>query len=91
MTEVGSVYGNALYTLARDEKLAPAILEELGTLEESFRQTPAYLRLLSAPTLSKEERCRILDDGFRGRVQPYLLNFMKILTCLPVVMGSVRT
>ena len=80
MTEVGTVYGNALYTLARDEKLAPAVLEELGILEQSFRQTPEYLRLLSAPTLSKEERCRILDDSFRGRVQPYLLNFMKILT-----------
>ena len=39
-----------------------------------------FLRLLSTPNLSKEERCRILDDSFRGNVHPYLLNFLKILT-----------
>lgn len=80
MTEVGNVYGNALYTLARDEHIAPAILEELTALEQSFRQEPEFLHLLSVPTLSKEERCTILDNSFRGKVQPYLLNFMKILT-----------
>ena len=26
------------------------------------------------------ERCQILDDSFRGKVHPYVLNFLKILT-----------
>ena len=38
------------------------------------------MRLLSAPNLTKDERCRILDDSFRGKINPYVLNFMKILT-----------
>ena len=80
MTDVGSVYGSALYTLARDESLAASVLEELTVLEQSFRQEPGFLRLLSTPALSKDERCRILDDSFRGKVQPYVLNFLKILT-----------
>lgn len=80
MTEVGSVYGEALYELALSEGLRKAILDELQPLEQSFRQEPAFIRLLCSPNLSKQERCQILDDCFRGKVQPYLLNFMKILT-----------
>ena len=80
MTDVGSVYGSALYTLAREEDLSASVLEELTALEQSFRQEPGFLKLLSSPALSKDERCKILDDSFRGKLQPYVLNFMKILT-----------
>ncbi len=80
MTQIGSVYGEALYTLALEEQLTKRILEELSVLDRSFRQEPDFIRLLSSPNLSKEERCRILDDSFRGKVHEYVLNFLKILT-----------
>ena len=80
MTQVGSVYGEALYTLALEENLSAAILEELSALEQAFRTEPEFIRLLSTPNLSVQERCQILDDSFRGKVQPYVLNFLKILT-----------
>lgn len=80
MTQIGSVYGQALYSLACDEDLSGQILNELFALQQSFSQEPDFLRLLSAPNLSKQERCQILDDSFRGKVQPYVLNFLKILT-----------
>ena len=80
MTAQANVYGQALYTLAKDENCDRQILEELSTLDGSFSEAPDYLRLLSAPNLPKEERCRILDTAFRGKVHPYVLNFLKILT-----------
>ena len=80
MTEVGTVYGEALYDLARTEGLSEGIFGDLTVLRESFRQEPDFLRLLGAPNLSKQERCQILDDCFRGKVAPYTLNFLKILT-----------
>ena len=49
-------------------------------MEQSFRKEPDFIRLLSAPNISKQERCQILEDSFRGKVQPYVLNFLKILT-----------
>ena len=79
MTEVGSVYGQALYDLAKEASLTHVILQQLSALNESFRQEPDFLRLLAAPNLTKEERCRIIDDSFRGKIEPYLLNFLKIL------------
>ena len=80
MTQVGSVYGEALYDLARSENLDETILKELDVLAKSFDAEPDFIKLLGTPSLSKEERCRILDDSFRGKVQPYVLNFLKILT-----------
>ena len=80
MTQIGAVYGQALYALAREEKAADKILAEMKALQESFAQEPGFSRLLSAPNLSKEERCRIIDDSFRGKLHPYVLNFLKILT-----------
>ena len=80
MTQAGSVYGEALYTLALEEGLTGSILAELKVLQESFLETPDFIRLLSSPTLPKQERCQILDNSFRDRLQPYVLNFLKILT-----------
>ena len=79
MTGVGSVYGEALYTLAREEGLSEAILQQLKTLDSCFAAEPDFIRLLDAPNLPKAERCRILDDSFRGKVHAYVLNFLKIL------------
>ena len=80
MTEVGNVYGESLYELAKEENATKLIGQQLAVLQASFRQEPDFIRLLSSPNLTKAERCQILDDSFRGKVHPYLLNFMKILT-----------
>lgn len=80
MTQVASVYAQALYSLAKEEGSSADILEQLKALNESFHTEPDYLRLLAAPNLPKDERCAILDEGFRGKVHPHVLNFMKILT-----------
>ena len=80
MSQIGNVYGQALYGLAKEENLSDEILRQLAVLEQSFAQEPQFLRLLSAPNVAVEERCRILDDCFRDKVQVYVLNFLKILT-----------
>lgn len=79
MTEAASVYGEALYALAKDENKDAMMLEQLKALDESFAAEPDFLRLLSAPNLSKIERKEILDACFKGKAEPYLLNFLKIL------------
>ena len=80
MNQVGSVYGEALYGLCKEENLADTVLQELTALQESFGENPDFLRLLSSPNVAVQERCQILDNCFRGKVQPYVLNFLKILT-----------
>ena len=73
-------YGQALYTLAKEENVEKQILTQMDMLNQAFDREPAFLRLLGAPNLPKAERCAILDDSFRDQVHIYLLNFLKILT-----------
>lgn len=86
MTQTAQTYGESLYELARDEQLSSELLEQLQMAAELFRENPEYAKLLSTPSLSKAERCAILDESFRDRIHPYLLNFMKIL----VENGTIR-
>ena len=80
MTQIGSVYGEALYELALSENVTEEVKGQMQILDESFQAEPDFLRLLCSPNLSKQERCQILDNSFRGKLHLYLLNFLKILT-----------
>ena len=80
MTQVGINYGQALYDLAAEEALTEQVMQQLTALQDAFDREPEFVRLLASHSLSKEERCSILDNSFRGKLQPYVLNFLKILT-----------
>ena len=86
MTQVGTVYGQALYALAQEEHLGEEILHQLSVLQECFASEPEYVQLLSCVTLSKPERCQLLDESLSQGIHPYLLNFLKIL----VEKGKIR-
>lgn len=79
-TEVQREYGGALWLLASDEGCADAILEDVRALQRLLADEPAYLRLICAPNILLEDRLRLLDEAFRGKVHTYVLNFMKLLT-----------
>ena len=79
MTQVEQAYAQGLYALAQEENLTDELLQQLTVLEKTVGQDQQYLSLLSTPALSKEERCKLLDDAFRDKVHIYVLNFMKIL------------
>ena len=76
----GNVYGEALYDLAKAEGLSEQILQQLQVLKGCFEDAHDFLRLLASPNLTKQERCAVLDESFRDKVHPYVLNFLKILT-----------
>lgn len=80
MTRIAAVYAQALYDLTSEEGCSGTVLNELKALKDGFDAEPAFVRLLSAPNLTKEERCDIVDKSFRGKVHPLVLNFMKLLT-----------
>ena len=79
MTGAAVHYGDALFELAGAEGCDGRILEELDAVAALLRAEPAYLRVLDAPTLRREERCALLDEAFGGRVHPYLLNTLKLM------------
>lgn len=79
MTQTAKNYADALYDLAWDEQLSEELLPQLRGIRDLLRENPDYVRLLSAANLPLEERLGVLDEALKGRVHPYVLNFMKIL------------
>ncbi|MEY8338661.1 ATP synthase F1 subunit delta [Lachnospiraceae bacterium 62-35] len=79
MTRTAKLYGGSLYDLAADEKLTEALMEEMEEIRRIFRENPDYLRLLGEPSIPKAERVSLLDKAFEGQIEPYLLNFLKLL------------
>ncbi|MBQ6281021.1 MAG: ATP synthase F1 subunit delta [Oscillospiraceae bacterium] len=79
MTQIAKNYADALYELARDERLDEEIYGQLRAVRELLDTNPDYVRLLSAPNLPKPERLAALDEAFSGKVHPYLLSFLKLL------------
>lgn len=79
MTKLEQVYGGSLYALAEEEGRTKEILQELRQISGLFRENPDYVQFLSTVSIAKEARCKALDEAFGGRVEPYVLNFMKLL------------
>lgn len=80
MSNIGENYAQALYGLATEENTAAPVLDQLKMLSDAFEKEPDFLRLLASPGVAKEERIRIVDNSFRDKVHPYVLNFLKLLT-----------
>ncbi len=79
MSKAGDLYGQSLYDLAAEENLTDEILGEMEVVKGIFKENPDYITLLSEPSVPKHERLQLVDQAFDGSLQPYLLNFIKIL------------
>jgi F-type H+-transporting ATPase subunit delta len=77
---VGERYALSLYEIAKDENIASQMLEELKAVAQVFRTYPDYLKLLGTPAIPKEDKHETLNQVFQGRVHPYLLNFLMLIT-----------
>ena len=80
MSRNADIYAKSLYSLAVEEGLSADILQQMQTVRDVFAAEPDFVTLLAAANITKEERTGMLDVCLRGKVQPYLLNFLKILT-----------
>ena len=76
---VATVYATALFDLAVEEGKSREVLQQLQVLDGAFREEPDFIRLLCSANVPKTERCQILDS-LRGKTEPCVLNFMKLLT-----------
>jgi len=79
MTDTAVNYGNSLYELSAEENITGLIYRDIEAVAGLLSENPEYIRLLSEPSISKEERLKLIDEAFRGRVHQYSLNFMKLL------------
>lgn len=79
MRDTGRIYGNSLYSLAKDEGVETEILVQLNAVGEGFNENPALFSVLDAPQVSAGEKLDLIDSVFKG-CHPYVVNTLKLLT-----------
>ena len=79
MTDFATNYAGALFSLAEEANCTKEILEDLSALSEILDGQREYITLLDTPSVSKEEKCALIDSAFGENVNEYTLNFLKLL------------
>lgn len=77
---VSERYALSLYEVAADEKKEKAYLDELTAVCEVFGREPDFLKMLTTPSIALEEKQNVLRKVFEGRIEPFLLNFLMLIT-----------
>jgi F-type H+-transporting ATPase subunit delta len=87
-------YATSLLELAEEQNQTGPISEELGQIEEIIQNNPNFGLYLADPSISHEERSKVLTSIFGGKVSPLLWNFLGVLNLkgrlalLPQIMAA---
>ena len=77
---VSERYARALYAVAAGEKKQKTYLDELTAVCQAFGRAPDFLKLLMTPSIAPGDKQHVLETVFAGRIQPFLLNFLLLVT-----------
>lgn len=76
---VENIYSNALFEISEENKTSDELLKELDSLSEIFKENPQLIKLLSAPTVSNEEKINVAKNIFDGKISEVAMNFICVL------------
>lgn len=77
---VSERYALSLYEVAKDAGKDEAFLNELTSVCAIFKAQPDFLKVLTTPSIAFEDKQTVLKNVFDGRIEPYLLNFLMLIT-----------
>jgi F-type H+-transporting ATPase subunit delta len=79
--QIGKVYAEALLGAAEKAGNVETVREEFASLvEDVLKRLPKLDAVLQSPRIDHEEKSRILDSAFKGRMSKDLLNFLKVVS-----------
>ncbi|SFB15864.1 F-type H+-transporting ATPase subunit delta [Acetitomaculum ruminis DSM 5522] len=76
---VSTTYGDALFELALDENQLDALYEEVTAVVQALEDNPELIKLLNHPNIDKEEKIKVVENVFEGRVSKYLIGLIDIV------------
>lgn len=76
---VSKTYGDALFELAVEEGTLDQTAEEVRTVQAAVRENADLTRLMNHPKIVKEEKIKLIEDIFAGRVSRALVGLMRMI------------
>ena len=79
MSNISRAYADALFEICIEENSLEEIMQQSAQLAEIMSANPEFVKLLNAPTVTKEEKTDLVDKVFSGKINKSLLNFIKVM------------
>lgn len=76
---VSTTYGEALFELAAENNKEEEFLSEITALKGLLKENPEFGSLMNHPKILKEEKLKVLEDVFSGRISRELLGFLHLV------------
>lgn len=76
---ISKTYGEALFELAIEEQKLDELFEEAKAVREILRENAEFGKLMSHPKISKEDKVRVAEEVFRGRISGEMTGFLVII------------
>ncbi|MBS7006894.1 ATP synthase F1 subunit delta [Anaerostipes sp.] len=76
---VSKTYGDAYLSLAEERNTLDAVKEEVLAVRQVFLESGELNQMLSHPKIVKEEKMRILETAFKGRISEDMMGFLLVI------------
>ncbi len=76
---ISKTYDDALFELALEENAVDSLAEEVQMVLNVLEENEELMKLLHHPKIVKEEKIKIIQDIFKGRVSDNLTGFLEII------------
>ncbi|MBR1866156.1 MAG: ATP synthase F1 subunit delta [Lachnospiraceae bacterium] len=77
--QVSITYGSALFEVAVENNALDTILEEVLFVKQTFLENEALGKLLLHPNVEKEEKIRVIEQIYKGKISDEITGLMTML------------
>jgi F-type H+-transporting ATPase subunit delta len=94
--QLGKIYAKALLAFGAQSGSVDSLVEGLDAIVDVIREVPGLQAALESPRIAFEDKAKLLDKAFSGRVDKSLTNFLKVIgrkgrfDCLGAISSSAR-
>lgn len=76
---VSKTYGDALFEVALEEERLDEYWEEVRAVKTAMDENPELFKLMNHPKIGKEEKIKIIEDIFTGKVSGELTGLLRMI------------
>lgn len=76
---ISKTYGDALFETAMEKQCIDSLFDEAKVVLEALTANPDFGKLMNHPKILKEEKLKVLEEIFKGRVSDEMTGFMTII------------
>lgn len=76
---VSKTYGDALFEVAAESGQVDAFLAEVKAVKAAVDENPELFKLMGHPKIVKEEKVKVIEDIFAGKVSGELVGLLRMI------------